>query len=955
MAFTDRGAPRDTAIEQEALTENIDIRGPGRYYPEEYSGPIQAINNRGQVIADVPKTLAGIVLNYDEHALNTWQSKQQVMLHNKDLVNRFLIQNRTQQMELSTDLEIYDARKELESQIFEVRKNIANLGGRSEEQAVSEVLENFKDKFSGRLVPDRKWQSVLQEFGNRKLAEARMSDLQTDNTLAQFAIQNEYNEIYHSVIGVQQNPDGTFQPMMSIQEGMDEFIKRISSLIPHTNELKRIEILQNYFNGMVQGQGQALVELYRKGQISADTLMAQLAGLREVYGKTHTWFFTDDNGNKLKDANNKDMSVDLSLGEDTETFLIKAYNDAKNGIGNGGEKIAEDVVADFDKVIGWNDIQNQGWSNEILAMTPEELTNTFMSQVVNVIGSTASDSTKIKNVDKLFQKYNTCYMLTGTRQLLNKFGPDALNGLRTTIREINNKLNTQKDDISWQDFNGTITVNGKEYSLGLSPMDSEFKRNLAKLGVDMSLLAPKLGDTSMEAAMYWKDTVGLLQKYADYIETNNMGEVANVVNNEVKTSYDDAVSMLTPSQMFTYADDHKTVIGFNEKTSENFRNNIDNAAKILQRQNSRKHIPISVFENINTQLNKIPNLVNNFKAKEFIVENLMQTPAASDIYVYSRDCLENQKEDNGLLSMSALLNNPRAYQNCLQNIENYGNISFTEEQKKDIHNRAISVKNKLAMPEQDYRLYEPLEEWCAIAAYDPNRKEINTTLYEDYLRDSLKDQYVDLNNSFFKNIGGNAFDKTKVYRNHPALIPYANNLDRLRDIGTSFKQELKSSTVPSYLKDRFDGAVLTPDFETGMWYITKNGTPYTALGKKVGVVFDNPAMFKTMKPQDVTKLAMENIVSAFSIGHYDDYKKDTIEKQKNSFIAKGAAIKRGGITYDSAKQYPLMTEDEFNRKHAARVNILKDQQKLQKILTRFNSRYDLDGGTASVIYGYEGN
>ena len=95
MAFTDRGAPRDTAIEQEALTENIDIRGPGRYYPEEYSGPIQAINNRGQIIADVPKTLAGIVLNYDEHALNTWQSKQQVMLHNKDLVNRFLINFRT--------------------------------------------------------------------------------------------------------------------------------------------------------------------------------------------------------------------------------------------------------------------------------------------------------------------------------------------------------------------------------------------------------------------------------------------------------------------------------------------------------------------------------------------------------------------------------------------------------------------------------------------------------------------------------------------------------------------------------------------------------------------------------------------------------------------------------------------------------------------------------------------
>ena len=81
MAFTNRHAPEDTAIKQEAPTENIDVRGLGRYYPEEYSGPIHAAQNRGQIIADVPKTLAGIVLNHNDHAISTWQAEQEVLLH----------------------------------------------------------------------------------------------------------------------------------------------------------------------------------------------------------------------------------------------------------------------------------------------------------------------------------------------------------------------------------------------------------------------------------------------------------------------------------------------------------------------------------------------------------------------------------------------------------------------------------------------------------------------------------------------------------------------------------------------------------------------------------------------------------------------------------------------------------------------------------------------------------
>ena len=182
MSLSNRGAPQDTAIQRENLEQNIDVRGPGRYFPEEYAGQIQAVNKRSEIIADVPKTLAGIVLNYNEAALDSWRNEQAVQLYDERLNRELLRQNRQQQLELESDLDIYNSRKKLQSDIFNTRKRVAMEGLGGEEEAINTLLDSYKDLYADKPILAQKWQKIIESEGLTSLKEARKSDLETDSS-----------------------------------------------------------------------------------------------------------------------------------------------------------------------------------------------------------------------------------------------------------------------------------------------------------------------------------------------------------------------------------------------------------------------------------------------------------------------------------------------------------------------------------------------------------------------------------------------------------------------------------------------------------------------------------------------------------------------------------------------------------------------------------------------------
>ena len=153
-------------------------------------------------------------------------------------------------------------------------------------------------------------------------------------------------------------------------------------------------------------------------------------------------------------------------------------------------------------------------------------------------------------------------------------------------------------------------------------------------------------------------------------------------------------------------------------------------------------------------------------------------------------------------------------------------------------------------------------------------------------------------------------------------MPYANNMDRLRDIGTEVKRQMalsnlpfspdrSSDIIPGYLKDEFKNVVLTPDEETGMWYLTKDGAPIVVGNKKVGIVYDDPELFNKVKPKDIAELALNNLVSNSSINKYEDYKKYVQKNQKLSEKIYGAML---GVDASSPKiNLYLMSEEEFTK------------------------------------------
>lgn len=954
MAFTDRHAPDDTAIKPENMAENIDVKGVGRYYPEEHGGQIQAIQNRGQLIADVPKTLAGIVLNYDEHALSTWKANQEIQLHDKYTLNNLLLSNRKQQMELSTDLELYDAQKELESQIFQARKNAETLGKVSEEQAVNEVLDNFKDKFQGRLVPDSKWQGILQNIGRENLAKARISDWETSTAWADASIQNEFNTVYNSVIGIAQNPDGTLQPMMSIAEGMSEFTKRIASLINHIPIQKRPQIFQQYFNALVAGQAQALVELYHTGDLSADSLMTQLAGLREEFGgKTLSCPLVDENGKPLKDSNDNDMIVDLSLDTTVDLFLIKGYKEAKSGIGNGGEQIASNAIDDFKQAIGWSDIESQGWSEQLLSYETPQLTDLFASQVVNISNSTATDDKKRKSISELSEIYNKCRMLNKVRDIVRQHGQEALPEIRRVIDEINDRLTTERATFNWQDYNGRLNI-ADGYDLGKPGVDEASKGVLLKQGIDMNLVAPKLGDTSEEAALYWDNMKNLLTKYADYMSKNSMGEVLYVTDNNFRQNADAVTNAFIPDKLFTYKNGVPAdVIKTDSEQGKILQQNLQNIKKLAMNRGGRKYVPVPVIDSILDKVKGIEDTTLKYKASSFVDDIFNEAGLGSDLYAYAYEKLKQGKDDGGLLSVAALKNSRDGYEAFQYAIKDgtYANISRNIDKKIEQDKNLTAIANRvyedLGISNKDINMHKQLVDFCAIAAYDSANDSIDNDQFKKYLRESLEGQYVSLKNPNILHkfnhtaLQPTAFNGRAIHKNNPALAQYSGDMNRLYKIGERAYYVLRDSNlIPPYLRESLKGAVLTPDAETGMWHFTKGDTSFSFDGNKIGMIYDDPIFYATTNIDDILKFSVGTLVSALSMGRYNDYVKTHSNKPQKVIYETyktnyndDSKYKIKDIKYEST---PLLTKEEFDKRNAVRFKAGMDLNKAKVILSNYS-------------------
>ncbi len=896
MPYSNRHAPEDTAIRREALEQNIEVRGVGRYYPEEYTGQINAIRQRGDLIADVPKTLAGIVLNYDDYKIGTWANQEQQKINDDAMFYKQLEANKRKLMDLEADVEVNDKTVELNADLLKAKEEALNNDS-SVQDAYAAVFDKYKDTYQDIPALAQRFQPKLQEREQHAMANGLATDIQTGKQKAASRFVMEFNNQYQAVI----------QGDMSSVDAMNELIKNSSQWYQYLPATDVEVYLQKFYNSLVQGEAQHVLNLYREGthgitaQMAMDTLRGLHNSAQQIDGT-----LVDKEGNPLKDGQGNLRTIPFTLSEETQIKLEQALTDLKSGGKDSGEDdgIMPDISDDFDKRINWEQIEKEGYSDKLLSIGQDGLDSWYDEFVHNLMNSNASDSSKAKKLDETYRKYKTCATLLKVSDLAKEAKTDVATIMRTAADTLNRDLTNGNFSKDWEKYDISFTINGKSFTLGTAALTKKLNAKYGETG-----LMPHLGTTQNEAELYWQDLYNVLNIAANNVSKNNTSEFMNKYNADYNAASGNIENKLNTEQLFR--PDAKGNLKLNYGMQAQIETELATIKKEADKAGFKNAVsPSQIDKYINKITSDIHDPVQKFQAFELLGNAFANQGMLPDLLRYSKQKAKEQgsdlvygqtnKEanDGAITSIMALKDVPSIRGQVLDMFVNgtYTDnlaIAANTNNKSALEANMENVFEDLGIPKADRKMFAPLSNMCAaLSVEQSNNKNFNARIYKDAFKKVLSEQYLQAPNHFMQDNGlrGKALLKNATYMQ--PFYQQGKSIDTVSDITTSAMNTINEIRKNNKeLEPLLTNAEFYPDAEEGMIRMRVGGKDITNLGdatnRYAGVVIYNKDL-KNVDPKLIGQAVALGAVSSLMFGDASRIYKENSKSntQKESLMKK---------------------------------------------------------------------
>lgn len=893
MPFTNRHAPEDTAIRREMLEQNIDVRGVGRYYPEEYTGQIQAVRQKGDLIADFPRALAGIVLNYDDYKLSTWANQEQAKIYDEATFYKQLEANKRHLLDLEADVEVNDKTVEINSELIKAKENALNNDA-SVENAYAEVFDKYKDTFDDIPALAQRFKPQLQKQEQRALAEGLQTDINTGQQKAASRFVMEFNNLYQPVI----------QGDLTAVDAMNQLLQNSTKWYKYLGATGVENALQGFYNSFVQGQAQHVLNLYREGThgITAQMAMDTLRGLHNSAQQINGTLI-DENGKPLVDENGNDRIIPFTLTKDTQVTLEQAITELKSGGKASGEDegVMPDISDDFDKRINWEQIEKEGYSNALLSIGQEGLDSWYDEFVHNLMNSNASDTSKAKKLDETYHKYKTCATLLKISDLAREAKTDVSTIMRTAADTLNRDLKNGNFSKDWEKYDIAFTINGKSYNLGTAALTKKLDAKYGNTG-----LMPHLGTTQNEAELYWQDLYKVLDMAANNVSKNNTSEFMNKYNANYNAASGNIENKLNTEQLF------RTDAKGNLKLNYGMQTQIETELATIKKESDRAGFKNAVSPSqIDTYINRITSDIHDpiqkFQALELLGNAFSNQGMFPDLIRYSKQKAREQgsdlvygktdkeSNDGAIVSIMALKDVPSVRGQVLDMFVNgtYTDnlaIAANTNNKSALEANMENVFEELGIPKADRKMFSALSNMCAaLSVEQSNNKNFNARIYKDAFKRVLSEQYLQAPTKFMQDNGlrGKALLKNATYMQ--PFYQQGKSIDTVSDITTSAMNiinEIKRNNKE--LEPLLSNAEFYPDAEEGMIRMRIGGKDIVNLGdatnRYAGVVVYNKDL-KNVDSKLIGQAVALGAVSSLMFGNASNiYKKyNSSEARKLDF------------------------------------------------------------------------
>lgn len=947
MPLSDRHAPEDTAIRRENLDANLQFHSIGRYYPEEYGSQIQASVKKHDLIADIPATLAGIVIDRNDHALSSWANQERLQQYEDESFYKQLEANKRQLLDLDADLKVHDKTMQMQSDLIKARETaLANDG--NIEEAYRNVYANYENIFDGTPALASRFNKEFQASQKNNIKAAILEDIQNNQFKLANNIKDAFNNINKEIV----------QGNLGAIDGFKQLVTDTAKWYKYMPANAVTQFLEDAFNSYVKEQALFTVNQFKEGNLNAQTAMDTLRGLHDV-AQNFSTNLVDEEGNILKDDKGNDRTANFTLNIETQNYLEQALKDIKSGgSGNGGDGILPDIVNDYNKKIGYNQIKKEGYSEYLLSVSDDDYKNHFLQVGMSILNSGASETSKAKNLNEIYQSFMTGAIIREVNKLAKENKDDSSTIFIAFANQLNKDLKSQNFTGDWETYNPKITIKDKTYNLGFAALTKDLQQTFGDLG-----LLPRLGSSQQEASLFWQDTQNILREAANSLHTGNTSNFMIKHDPNYNATSQNLLSDISETNLLKINDKTKQ-IGINIEGKVLLTNDLQSLKESANKMGLTDTIsPEQMDKYVDNAINNTTDPLKKYKILETFGASLLEAGCSSDIYKYAKykqsqqgsASLWSSKEDtydNNLLAIYTIRKVPnlnRSVQNMIANGTYAENAKAIKDNKQEhiITDVLEKVCDSMHITKEDRGMYRSLANLIAAnSVTNIKTGAIDKNTYKNQLTEVLNQLYVTIPNKLGKN---NGLGNKALLREASYIQPFITNTGEIdtNKLNVMTTEAISLISNSSFLHPTINKYLNNPDFypdvATGTIRLRFNGEDVKdSQGNIIGGLIYTPELKKVNAKEIGQATAMQVMLNTFLPNAHEIYTKE-YQTAKSSASLLGVS--------DNYLQKQLGTESNFIKMLKTHADILNDSKKVTKLLLQAQTNND-NGSIQNINTNY---
>lgn len=480
--MSERFANKGYAVDPNAPTASIEAPSATRIAPPDMSGEISETDRQYKLMAEIPRSLASMVLSYNDYTTSVQTNKEKLAAEEQYEQDMITAEEYASSAKLFASNEVFDKEQELQSKLLQAQDEARKTPNGSVLDATNNVLADNRDKSEELPSPfmQQLYSNGYQKLASQTVPRAFQEDMVRQEARLGFNFFNIVNEQLNTAL---QNED----PETAINNIFNKAQELLQDKL--IDETKFMQWTNAAYNSVVSGYVSGLVKKYADDPGVAAEKIQQV--INTLAYKKVDWIGKD--GKPLLDAKGNPYSTEYTASHIESLYSTMYAAQAQEKMNNTVE--SSGMADGFRQEMDMDTVDTLGVSSNLISKPDADFQKDYEAGILKCKSKTDRD------------KFNAEYMKAYMVREIAKSGCNDAN--ITNLEDALDKLETEL-------AKGGI-AGWSKYGLKITSPDGKTTRTLYA----PTYMKKYINDDG-SARLYWQSTLGVLRNTVRTLRENKV-------------------------------------------------------------------------------------------------------------------------------------------------------------------------------------------------------------------------------------------------------------------------------------------------------------------------------------------------------------------------------------------------------------------------------------------------